>query len=87
MALYHNAMEDLVEELFDEMKGEFDCCLCEQCRADIIAFGLNQLPSKYVVTKAGGAISKADSLRFQHITDIRAALLRGVQVVKEFPRH
>lgn len=87
MKLYHNAMEDLVEELFDEMKSEFECCTCEQCRADIIAYGLNQLPGKYVVTKAGGAISKADSLRFQHITDIRAALMRGVQIVKEYPRH
>ena len=44
-------------------------------------------PGKYVVTKAGGAISKADSLRFQHITDIRAAMIRAVQVVKDYPRH
>ena len=86
MSLYHNAMEDLVEELYEEMYQGFDCCHCEQCHADIVAYTLNQLPGKYVVTKAGGAISKADSLRFQHITDIRAAMVRAVQVVKEYPR-
>lgn len=87
MKLYHNAMENLVEELYEEMSPSFDCCNCEQCHADIVAYTLNQLPGKYVVTKAGGAISKADSLRMQHITDIRAAMVRAVQVVKEFPRH
>ena len=124
MSLYHNAMEDLVEELYEEMYQGFDCCHCEQCQsafrewlrqkyhtleelnhawwnrfwshvytdweqchADIVAYTLNQLPGKYVVTKAGGAISKADSLRFQHITDIRAAMIRAVQVVKDYPRH
>jgi competence protein ComFB len=80
-------MEDLVEELYEEMYQGFDCCHCEQCHADIVAYTLNQLPGKYVVTKAGGAISKADSLRFQHITDIRAAMVRAVQVVKDYPRH
>ncbi len=87
MSLYHNAMEDLVEELYEEMHDGFDCCDCEQCRADIVAYTLNQLPAKYVVTKAGGAISKADSLRFQHITDIRAAMIRAVQIIKNSPRH
>ena len=87
MSLYHNAMEDLVEELYEEMHDGFDCCDCEQCRADIVAYTLNQLPAKYVVTKAGGAISKADSLRIQHHTDVRTAIMLAAQVVKEFPRH
>jgi len=41
----------------------------------------------YVVTRAGGAISKADSLRIQHHTDVRTAIMLAAQVVKEFPRH
>ena len=47
----------------------------------------NHVPSRYVVTKSGGIISKADSLRTQHLTDVRTALLQAAQVIKENPRH
>ena len=35
----------------------------------------------------GGAISKADTMRIQHLTDVRTAVLQAAQVVKEHPRH
>ena len=53
----------------------------------MIAFALNQLPTRYVATSAGGTISKADSLRIQHMTDIRTALIKASKIVKDSPRH
>ena len=83
MKMYQNIMETIVEELKDSL----DCCTCAQCRSDMIAFALNQLPTRYVATSAGGTISKADSLRIQHMTDIRTALIKASKIVKDSPRH
>ena len=87
MKLYVNMMESFVEEVLEKMAPELGCCTCEQCRGDIIAWALNQLPPKYVATRAGGAISKADALRIQHLTDARTAIIQGAELVKEHPRH
>jgi len=84
---YENVMETIVEEAWDKVGPELDCCQCEQCRNDIIAWALNQLPPRYVATHSGKAISKADTLRIQHLTDVRTALVQGARIVKEHPRH
>lgn len=87
MKKYENMMETIVEEELKAMGPGLDCCMCEQCRNDIAAWALNQLPPRYVVTRAGGAISKADTMRIQHLTDVRTALVQAAQLVKEQPRH
>lgn len=87
MKRYENMMESFVEEVLEKMLPDLDCCTCEQCQSDIIAWALNQLPPKYVATQAGGAISKADTLRIQHLTDVRTAIIQGAQLVKDHPRH
>lgn len=87
MKKYENVMETVCEEELRALEPDLHCCLCEQCRNDIIAFALNQLPCRYVVTPAGGAISKAAAMRIQHMTDVRTALIRAAQTVKGSPRH
>lgn len=87
MKLYVNMMEAMVEDELDKMGDSLGCCLCDQCRGDIAAYALNHLPPRYVVTKAGGAISKADSLRIQHLTDVRTAVLQAAHMVGQNPRH
>lgn len=87
MKKYDNMMETIVEEELDAMAQMLDCCLCEQCRNDIAALALNRLPPQYVVTRAGGAIRKADNMRIQHLTDVRTALIQAAQMVKSQPRH
>ena len=87
MKQYENMMEGIVEEEMESLGDSLGCCMCEQCRSDIAAHARNHLPPRYVVTRAGGAISKADSLRIQHHTDVRTAIMLAAQVVKEFPRH
>ena len=74
MKRYENMMEGFVEEVLDIMGDSLGCCMCEQCRNDVAAH-------------MGGAISKADTMRIQHLTDVRTAVLQAAQVVKEHPRH
>lgn len=87
MPEYKNVMEDLIEEEFDGLKPSLDCCTCDDCRNDMIAYALNQLPPKYVATRKGEVYSKTFILRNQHRTDIMAALTKAAKVVKENPRH
>ena len=87
MRRYENMMEAMVEEELVLRGDSLGCCLCEQCRSDIAALALNHLPPRYVATRAVGAISKADSLRIQHLTDVRTALVQAAQLVSESPRH
>ena len=84
---YQNVMEQLVEEQFERMADSLGCCLCEECRSDIIAYALNQLPPKYVVTSTGGIYSKTYVLRSQHLTDIVTAITHGASLVRDNPRH
>lgn len=87
MKMYQNMMETMVEDTLDILLPELDCCTCELCRNDMVAYALNHLPPRYVVTQSGGVISKADTMRIQHMTDVRTALVRAAQMVKENPRH
>lgn len=87
MRKYENMMEAMVEQELDMMGDSLGCCMCPQCRSDIAAFALNHLPPRYVATRAGGAISKADALRIQHLTDVRTAVLQAARMVSENPRH
>ena len=85
--LYKNVMEDLVEFRFDEIQSTLDCCTCEHCRNDIIAYALNLLPQKYVVSDKGAVYSNITMVCAQHSSDIIAALTKGAQIVKKSPRH
>lgn len=88
MRKYHNSMEALVEAAFDDLKPMMDCCTCEQCRNDIIAYALNQLRPKYVSTDKGEVYTKIDTLmNNQPTTDIITAIMAGVKVVRGHERH
>ena len=87
MKKYVNMMENIVEETLDGLADVLDCCLCEQCRNDIVACALNNLPTRYVVTQSGGLISKAENMRTQHSADVRTSIIRAVQIIREHPRH
>ncbi len=88
MRKYHNLMEALVEAAFDELKPMLDCCTCDQCRNDIIAYALNQLRPKYVSTDKGAVYTKVNALLSnQPTTDIITAIMSGVNVVRGHERH
>ena len=85
--MWHNVMEDIAVGKYEDMKENLHCCTCERCRADIIAFALNRLPTKYVVTKEGEAYSKIYVLKSQNDMDVMTALAMGARLVNENPRH
>lgn len=85
--MYHNLMEDLLEERLDEMYPALGCCTCQTCRDDILAFALNRLPSMYVVCHAGEVYSKLYVLKQQHEADIVTALALAAKMVAQNPRH
>lgn len=84
---FENVMEELLSEKLNEVQGELDCCLCDQCRSDIIAYALNQLSPKYVNSDVGRAYARLDTLSFQFETDMLAALMAGAGMVRNHPRH
>lgn len=87
MKLYHNIMEDLVEEYYDDVASKQLFCTCERCRNDTIALTLSMLPAHYAVTSVGNKINKINSLRRQAATDLQAALIRSIDIVSSDPRH
>lgn len=87
MKSYKNIMEILVENKWADMSVSLDCCTCDRCKNDILAFALNHLPAKYVVTQEGEVYSKTYVLEIQHNADILTALTQGAELVKKYPRH
>lgn len=84
---FQNVMEMLVYNKLKSMLHIIDCCHCEKCQKDVVAYTLNHLPPKYVVTHQGELYTRAEALKLQYETDITTALLKAAQIVKENPRH
>jgi len=82
-----NYMEDVVFHHLDSIIAMADCCKCSVCRADIMAYALNHLPSKYVVTPNGEVYSKLAELQQQFQADVVMAIIKAIEVVKKNPRH
>lgn len=87
MGNYRNYMEIMVEEIYDEIKPEMTCCTCSRCRDDTIAFALNHLPTRYVVTDSGELFARANALQRQYRTDIIAILQQAADIIAQHPRH
>lgn len=82
-----NLMEELVDMLIDDYIRDVGMCTCEQCRADVRAFALNHLPPRYVVSTGGGIFVRVNALTNQSQADIATAIMKGIRVVMQNPRH
>ncbi|MDR1620018.1 MAG: late competence development ComFB family protein [Clostridiales bacterium] len=82
-----NLMEELVDMTLDSFMKEVGVCACPQCRADVRAYALNHLPPKYVVSTGGGIFVRVNALTTQAQADIASAIMSGIRVVEESPRH
>lgn len=84
----HNYMEDAVRGVLDNILSErSDLCKCDKCRLDMLAWALNRLPSKYVVTPKGRVYTKLEEINIQFKTDIIREAARAVEHVKNNPLH
>ena len=49
MALeYRNLMEDIVVQNAITMMQARECCTCDACTSDVVAYALNHVPPRYV---------------------------------------
>lgn len=87
MPVLQNLMEDTVLIAVEEFMGKQDICKCEQCRLDVAAIALNNLPPRYVVTPKGASYARADLLEVQKYVDVVGAITKAIKLVKEHPRH
>ena len=80
-----SAVRVTVERLFAQ--GRNPGCTCNRCRLDVIALALNRLPSKYVVTNVGNAVTNValDSSQWQ--ANLTMAVCNAIDIVHSKPRH
>lgn len=83
-----NVMEDVVASYVDEvLEQDQDFCGCHSCRLDVIAFSLNSLKPKYVVSPKGYVYAKMGELQAQFRADTVVAATKAMKVVGRSPRH
>lgn len=83
-----NYMEDAVRNALDELLAkQGNLCKCSRCRLDIMAYALNHLPAKYVVTDKGHTYTRVAEMAQQFGTDLVVALSRAIKHVAKNPRH
>lgn len=82
-----NVMETVVNEKLDEFWSKMDTCKCSKCKSDVLAYALNQLPAKYVVTKDGELYSKLSLITKEYEFSITIALAKSIKLVNDNPKH
>ncbi|WP_130807152.1 late competence development ComFB family protein [Senegalia massiliensis] len=88
MILY-NFMEAEAKYHLKEVLNKYpNACKCEECKNDILAIALNNLPPKYISRSIGEVSSKLNSqLEGQFPADILRELTKAAEIVTRNPRH
>ncbi|MCL2189102.1 MAG: late competence development ComFB family protein [Defluviitaleaceae bacterium] len=86
-ATLRNYMEDAVSEKLPILVKQMGLCDCERCKYDMMAYVLNKLPPKYVVTNKGSLFAKLDVIQSQLDVTILAYLTQAAEIVKKNPNH
>ncbi len=87
MPLMRNLIEEIVLDAVPDYLHKEGMCKCDQCKLDVAAIALNNLPPRYIVTAKGASYAKADMLDMQKYIDIVGAITKAIKLVKEHPRH
>lgn len=82
-----NLVEDHARESYTGIAPRFpEFCGCELCRADVMVYALNRLPSRYVNTDKGKAVTDVALEKEQHRAAIDVAIIDGIRRVTQSPR-
>jgi len=84
-----NYMEEATKRALDELLSEppyKNTDFADKTKMDILAFALNHLPPRYVVTQKGHLYTRVDELKQQFRTDIVVELSKAIQHVQANPR-
>ena len=84
-----NKMEHAVKNAVDELfaQGNTPGCSCDRCKLDVVALALNSLPSKYVVTNIGNAVTNVVLNSSQWQANLTMAVCNAIEIVRSKPRH
>lgn len=82
----YNIFEEFVETELNIMLSRYiDLCRCGQCRADIVALALHQLPA-YYVTGTRGTLTAKNIIWTKYSQQIIDAVTKAINVVYKRPR-
>jgi competence protein ComFB len=87
MPVMRNLIEELVVDAVPEYLQKEGICNCEQCKLDVSAIALNNLPPRYIVIAKGASYPKANMHDMQKYIDIAGAIAKAIKLVKDHPRH
>lgn len=83
-----NIVEGLIwEEVDTVLSRKEGACRCDKCRADIAAYALNQVKPRYVVSRKGEAMARAQVLAGDYRVGLLVAITEAVEIVSNYPRH
>lgn len=88
MLKIYNYMEFIVaDELEKLLACEEALCKCQKCKLDIIAWALNRLPPKYIVSEKGRIYTRLDEQNTQFRVDVIRQLTKAMFNVSKNPQH
>ncbi|MCL2616911.1 MAG: late competence development ComFB family protein [Defluviitaleaceae bacterium] len=88
MEFAKNHMEDAIRMMTPKVLESMDgICSCDRCASDRMAYALNLVPPKYVVTARGEVYTKVSLLENQSDASIIAAITQAALAIKASPRH
>ncbi len=82
-----NIMEQIIADKLELLLADSDCCKCDDCKQDMMAFALNQVKPKYVNSKTGELFGRIDSTKLQNSVDIDIAVAKAIAVIGSSPKH
>lgn len=82
-----NMTEIIVRQRLDELLKTCNCCKCEKCYDDMLAFTLNELRPQYVNSHKGELFTKLNNSRYQNTVDIDIAIIKAINAVSADPHH
>lgn len=82
-----NIMEKIIAEKLDLQLKDSDCCKCNDCRQDMLAYALNIVPPKYVNSAKGELFGRLNSTKLQNSVDIDIAIAKAISIVSASPNH
>ena len=84
----YNYMEDVVKDTLEDLVSKReDICKCEKCKFDMMAWALNRLPPKYIVSDRGRIFTKLQGVEAQFRADVVRELTKAISRITKNPQH
>jgi len=84
----YNFMEDIVKDELDKLLAEKEnICKCAKCKLDMMAWALNRLPPKYVVSDRGRIFTRLQGVEIQFRADVIIELTKAISLISKKPQH